>query len=387
MFSTLRTRFGIPGGTSAEPSGKATRLRLTLLAATAAVFLLVPATQAFAVGEVVVNIEGSGSGEVSSVGGSPAFGGIGEGTPTAIECTYDASVGIAEGTCENTASETEGGFQLLALHAIPAFGSRFVRYVADEGNGIGCQEESLEPCLFNSPSGEENFRVTAIFEANLTVWLSGEGTVESSPPAPPLFCAGEQCSGEIENEEVTLTAIPAPGYQFGGWIGCARAGAATCKVKVSGPTEVQAIFVKEGSAGPTGPQGPAGGTGPQGPAGGGGPTGPQGAQGAQGSQGPSGSQGPTGPQGPGGPQGPAGQAAKVTCKVKNATKVKVTCTVKQGASASSARLHWRLERRGRTYSHGTSDPGRLHLDLSNLRPGHYLLHIAGQRGATAITVD
>jgi hypothetical protein len=100
--------------------------RLTVRLATVAVFLLVPAAGASAAGTLTVDIEGGGSGEVSSVGG---FGGLGvyEGEPP-IECTYE-SPGPAEGVCENEMSEDpEEGFSLVALHATPAPGSEFVEW-------------------------------------------------------------------------------------------------------------------------------------------------------------------------------------------------------------------------------------------------------------------
>jgi hypothetical protein len=68
----------------------------------------------------------------------------------------------------------------------------------------------------------------------------------------------------------------------------------------------------------------------------------------------------------------------VTCKVKQkGKKVKVTCKVK--ASASASKVRWRLMRSGHAYSHGTVRKGRLHLDLSNLRQGRYVLNVQGQR--------
>ena len=75
----------------------------------------------------------------------------------------------------------------------------------------------------------------------------------------------------------------------------------------------------------------------------------------------------------------------MTCKVKQkGKKVKVTCKVKQTASAS--RLHWRLMRGGRAYSHGTAKAGRLQLNLSHLREGRYVLRIKGQKKGTAIAI-
>jgi hypothetical protein len=195
----------------------------------------------------------------------------------------------------------------------------------------------------------------------LTVDVTGAGEVESNPVG--ISCqADESCTNEFAGA-VTLTASPAPGHVFAGWLGCKKTSADTCVVTVDAATEVTAVFLKEGTAGPTGP------------------TGPQGGTGTAGSNGAKGSDGPAGPRGPQGKQGPA---AKVTCKVKGAKKLRVTCTVKQDATASTARLRWRLMRGGHTVRHGTARHGRI--QLGALPPGRYRLKIEGRRGAAAIVV-
>jgi hypothetical protein len=185
--------------------------------------------------------------------------------------------------------------------------------------------------------------------------------VESDPLG--ISCqADESCTNEFAGA-VTLTASPAPGHVFAGWLGCKKTSADTCVVTVDAATEVTAVFLEEGSAGPTGPQG------------GTGAAGSNGADGAKGSDGAAGSRGPQGKQGP---------ATKVTCKVKGAKKPKVTCTVKQDATASAARLRWRLMRGGHAVSHGTARHGRIQLGALPL--GHYRLKVEGRKGATAIMV-
>ncbi len=198
----------------------------------------------------------------------------------------------------------------------------------------------------------------------LTINVTGAGEVESNPVG--ISCqADESCTDEFAGA-VTLTASPAPGHVFAGWLGCKKTSANTCVVTVDAATEVTAVFLKEGTAGPAGPTGPQGGTG---------------AAGSNGADGAKGSDGPAGPQGPQGKQGPA---AKVICKVKGAKKPKVTCTVKQDATASAGRLHWRLMRGGHVVSHGTTRQGRV--QLGTLPPGHYLLKVEGRKGATTIMV-
>jgi List-Bact-rpt repeat protein/collagen triple helix repeat protein len=465
------------------------RLRLTLLGALAAAFLLVPAVQAAAfTGSVVV--AGTGGGEVSSVGGE-IFGESADGTPP-IECSGPPT----SGTCTNTLDENEFGVPLLDLTATPDPDSELVEWSIEEGISNGenpgaCEEGSsfcelagVEPNSF--PPVFTDIVLTVVFaEAvgpsefalDLSTAGSGSGSVQCDTGSGPEACqaeyvegtdvtaiatanpgsefggwtgdcdsvAGNECEvdmdadkaieatfaledsvalmlikGGAENggtvtsspagidcgpacnvetaeyeagEIVTLTATPAAGYVFAGWLGCKYVSPGVCEVTVNGPgtTEVTAVFLKNGVVGPQGPagdDGQNGAQGPQGPAGQNGAQGPAGQNGAQGPAGQNGAQGPAGQngaQGPAGPQGPQGPAGKVTCVVKKkGAKVKVTCTVK--APASSSRLRWRLMRGGKAYSHGAAQHGHLSLDLSNLSKGRYLLHVQGQKGGTRILI-
>jgi hypothetical protein len=300
----------------------------------------------------------------------------------------------------------------IKVVASAAVGSE-ISTVAGTGSASAC---SSSPCEFtiNGPS-----EVTVQFKPEgakpLVVWVAGQGTVSSNPSG--MSCLGEECGGEFAPGSVELEAHPASGYVLAGWIGCKHAGASTCTVNVSGSeTEVTVVFVQQapgvtvtpeppgahcpnggvkvessagteyicnggsGSQGPTGPTGPSGGTGPTGPSGG---TGAPGGTGATGAAGPQGSQGSKGDKGEAGPQGAQGPAGNVTCKVKQkGKKVKVTCTVKQGASSS--RVHWRLTKAGHTVRAGASRADRIRLGA--LPVGHYRLHVRGSRGATAIVV-
>jgi hypothetical protein len=303
--------------------------------------------------------------------------GEGEVTAPGITCTEP---GDGSAACEEEFAEG----LTVTLTESPVAGNRFEGWT-------GCAAETGGQCEVVIGAGPNS--VAAVFAPTstspLTVVLTGEGTVESNPAG--INCtspAQEECTAEFEGT-VTLTATPASGYTFAGWLGCKHTGPGTCTVTVDESMEVTAVFLKEGVEGQPGQPGSPGSPGQSGSPGG---QGTPGAHGTQGAQGPAGAQGLAGTQGAAGApgaQGPQGPTAKVTCKVqqKGKSKVKVTCTVKQSqASASSLPLTWSLRQGGHTYRHGRTAARHLRLDLGGLRPGRYLLHLQGRRGGTRIVV-
>jgi len=234
------------------------RVRLTVLLATVAAFLLVPVAQA-AAETLKVNIAGTGSGEVVSLGYS-------EGSPP-IECSGPP----ATGTCENTFE----GF--VSIGAAPAPGSKFVGWTFTKGAAAVFCDGSAEEKEFAKEYDKENgeiglegacfaegseAEITATFEGpppcegtcyplTVTPEGTGEGTVVSNPAG--IECSGPPaagtCSAEFpENTIVTLTASPAAGSSFTSWKKCDAKTETTgvegrvCKVKMTGPKTVGAKF-------------------------------------------------------------------------------------------------------------------------------------------------
>lgn len=227
------------------------------------------------------------------------------------------------------------------------------------------------PISFTTPNG-----------VALTVHLTGEGKVESSPAG--IACETEQCFHVFENgSPVKLTATPKPGYVFAGWLGCQQVILGTCEVAPPARSEVTAVFLKtaekgeEGKAGKEGVAGKEGATGKEGQAGAAGEKG----AGAQGSPGPAGAQGPAGPQ------GPAGKVELVTCKKikgkQHCTTKLVSGTAKFTTTGLTAQAT--LSRHGVVYAAGTAHTarGRMSLRLTplrSLRPGKYTLTLIGGAG-------
>ncbi len=253
---------------STEHSPSWGRIRLSILLATVAAFLLVPAAQAFAAnGTAHFNIEGTGDGELSSKGaGEELFGApFLEGNPY-IECSYVGATETASGVCEDEMSSEEGLTATL-VYAHPAPGSELAGWVIEEsglGNIFGCGVESFGPeagkptkyCMigYEGEGVTSNAEVTAIFACEteggcggeptkypLTVSKpgAGSGTVTSTPAG--INC-GSECEAEFEEgEEVELSQSPASGSEFSGWSG-ACTGTGSCEVTMTEAREVSATF-------------------------------------------------------------------------------------------------------------------------------------------------
>jgi streptogramin lyase len=213
-----------------------------------------------------------------------------------------------------------------------------------------------------------------------------DGGLLSSSTSPPAVQWFEGTSPRLAISGATgRTYTPAAG-DLGKSLSCTENVTYRLPLNVTTSANSAAVTVISQNSGPTGA------TGATGAAGSNGATGPTGAQGPVGDAGAPGAAGKDGAQGPAGPAGPAGRDAKATCKVKKSgAKVKVTCKVQLVASASSARLRWRLMHAGHAYAHGTTQArhhrARLRLNLSHLGKGRYLLRLQGGKGATAIVVS
>jgi Divergent InlB B-repeat domain len=239
-----------------DGSPPSNRLRLTVLAATVAAFLLVPAAQALANGTLKVNLAGTGHGEVSSVGGFLGLE-LWEGSPP-IKCSGPP----ATGACQTALVEEseEPGFEKIALHEIPAAGSEFTGWTIEEGEAFGAcgsnpgNPEEFENCLIGVETGEGNAKLTATFTKEsgfrLTVAKegTGEGTIASNPSG--IVC-GEECSKSYaEGAKVTLTASPSHfGFSYStfvSWKGCDPGGAngRQCTVTMNAAKKVSAKFVR-----------------------------------------------------------------------------------------------------------------------------------------------
>jgi hypothetical protein len=100
------------------------------------------------------------------------------------------------------------------------------------------------PTGVGTPKGLVAFGGAAVepeeFELTVSKGGEGEGTVTSSPAG--IDC-GSECSASFEaGTEVTLTASPAAGSEFGGWTACDAESEGKCEVTMSGARAVEADF-------------------------------------------------------------------------------------------------------------------------------------------------
>jgi hypothetical protein len=174
---------------------------------------------------VYVKKDGSGSGTVTS-------------SPAGINCGAYCSGEFPEGS-------------VVTLTAKAGEGSKFTGWSGDGCAGTGACKIPLivvYPAVYPPlPRYPISVSVTATFSLEspslgLTVSKTGtgSGTVTSSPAG--IDC-GATCTDEFEEgEEVTLTASPEPGSEFGGWTGCESEVAGKCLVTVGADTTVKATF-------------------------------------------------------------------------------------------------------------------------------------------------
>jgi hypothetical protein len=148
--------------------------------------------------------------------------------------------------CGTDCSEQYGNGAVVTLTAVPQPGSRLSTW-----NGAGCSGTGTCTVTLNAARS-----VAAVFEhippsRTVTVVLDGPGagSVTSSPAG--IDC-GDECAAVYEaGETVTLTASPAAGSAFLGWIGGGCAGSGPCSLLIDETKSVAAYFVASGTTGLT----------------------------------------------------------------------------------------------------------------------------------------
>jgi streptogramin lyase/pimeloyl-ACP methyl ester carboxylesterase len=92
---------------------------------------------------------------------------------------------------------------------------------------------------------EDSNKIARFVPPNLSVAISGTGSVTSSPAG--INCPGSCAATFLLGTQVTLSANPANGWSFTGWSG-GCSGAGSCVVAINAPTAVSATFTQNAAA-------------------------------------------------------------------------------------------------------------------------------------------
>jgi Divergent InlB B-repeat domain len=161
-------------------------------------------------------------------------------TATGLSLTVSES-GTGQGTvssspagisCGTACTQTYTSGTVVTLSAAAASGSKFA------GWSGGCSGTGT--C---SLSGNTSISVKATFSLvyKLSMTVSGPGSVTSTPTG--ISCGLDCSESYVNGTTVTLTATPASGARFVGWIGGGCSGTATtCSVLLHAATSVSATF-------------------------------------------------------------------------------------------------------------------------------------------------
>jgi hypothetical protein len=135
-------------------------------------------------------------------------------------------------TCSYDARRGQG----LSLSAIPAEGFVFSGW-SGACTGTGGCDLSMDDARLITATFEE--RPADTVQLTISTSGSGAGSVEISPVG--VMCPPTCILRVPKEEELTLTAIPAEGSDFGGWAGSCS-GDESCRLPMTQATEVQARF-------------------------------------------------------------------------------------------------------------------------------------------------
>jgi uncharacterized repeat protein (TIGR02543 family) len=200
--------------------------RLLLAAAGAAILATLVGTPVSASpgralhGKIVVGVGGTGEGKIGS-------------SPPGIDCPPTCIASFVS-------TDDPANYQPVTLGATATPGSVF------EGFGECGQNECTIDPIEPGHTYEVDVEFTRVQPAQfpLTVAVTGQGRVTSSPGG--IDC-GQACSQSFAaNANVTLAAIPTPGWTFAGW-GGACSGTGACSITMSGPLSVTATFAPPGT--------------------------------------------------------------------------------------------------------------------------------------------
>jgi hypothetical protein len=233
----------------AKRTGSRGRLRLGLLLATAAAFLLVPVAAAYAAEDTTIVGAGEGSGWVKGATG------FNEGGEPYIEChwngvEWDVGTSVAEGSavpglnnCGTEALEPIPGLPGVEVKQTFDAGSEPGGLVALKGVAVaGCAGATNCSAVFPPIEIEATFELEPTFHVlNLTTSGTGSGSFSCDTGS-----GAEACEAEYEEgTEVTVTANPDTGSELGtisGTGSAAACAASPCTITMTEEGSIDAEF-------------------------------------------------------------------------------------------------------------------------------------------------
>jgi Divergent InlB B-repeat domain len=135
--------------------------------------------------------------------------------------------------CGSTCSAPFAANSTVTLTAAPSSGYRFSAW-----SGACTGSGSCSVTMSGSKSVSASFVSTA--GSMLSVSVDGDGTVTSAPSG--ISCGSDCSQSYTSGTTVTLTAAAGAGKTFSGWSGACSGSSATCRLTMSGSTEVKAAF-------------------------------------------------------------------------------------------------------------------------------------------------
>jgi len=140
--------------------------------------------------------------------------------------------------CPSDCNEVYNNNQPVQLAATPAAG-----WVVRDW--AGCTQDGVNPNLCSLTATGGGQAVTVRFGRQLSVAVTGQGTVTSTPPG--INCGADCDEVLANNTAVTLTATPDAGWAFLSWSGCTPVGGSPdqCTTTMSQARNVSATFGRQ----------------------------------------------------------------------------------------------------------------------------------------------
>ena len=145
--------------------------------------------------------------------------------------------------CGSTCTAPQAASARVTITASPSFGSTFTGW----GGACTGTVSTCTVSMTQARSVTATFATASATTARLTVAVTGAGAVKATGSTDCVAAAAKSntCTHDYSiGQTVTLTAVPAAGYAFGGWTGACTGKKKTCAVSMAIGKTVGATFVR-----------------------------------------------------------------------------------------------------------------------------------------------